>query len=59
VYNRWGNLVYESPVPYKDNWDGKSNVLINSAFVTEGTYYYQIFTNPESKPESGFIEVLK
>ncbi len=59
VYNRWGNLVYESPVPYKDNWDGKSNVLINSAFVTEGTYYYQIFTNPESKPESGFIEVVK
>ncbi len=59
VYNRWGNLVYESPVPYKDNWDGKSNVLINSEYVTQGTYYYQIFTTPESKPESGFVEVVK
>ncbi len=59
VYNRWGNIVYDSPVPYQDNWDGRSNVLVDQPFVTSGTYFYQIFKTPNSSPESGYIEIVK
>ena len=59
VYNRWGNLVYESPIPYEDNWDGKSNTIIDQNYVPTGTYFYQIFKTPESTPESGYIEIVK
>ena len=59
IYNRWGNLVYESDIPYKDDWDGKSNVLVSQPFVPAGTYFYQIIKNSSSLPESGYIEVIK
>ncbi len=59
IYNRWGNLVYESDTPYKDNWDGRSNVVIDQPYVPAGTYYYQIIKKSDSLPESGFIEVIK
>ena len=59
IYNRWGNLVYESDIPYKDDWDGKSNVLVSQPFVPAGTYFYQIIKNSTSFPESGYIEVIK
>ncbi len=59
IYNRWGNLVYESPIPYEDNWDGKSNTIIDQNYVPTGTYFYQIFKTPASEPESGYIEVVK
>lgn len=59
IYNRWGNVVYESPIPYQDNWDGKNNVLVDQDYVPAGTYYYQIYKTPEGIPESGFIELIK
>ena len=59
IYNRWGNLVYESDTPYKDNWDGRSNVVIDQPYVPAGTYYYQIIKKSDSLPQSGFIEVIK
>ena len=59
IYNRWGNLVYTSEVPYQDTWDGRSNVGIDQPYVPAGTYFYQIYKTPDSSPESGFIEVLK
>jgi gliding motility-associated-like protein len=37
LYNRWGNLVYQSTDP-KECWDGKSN----GQHVPEGTYFYII-----------------
>jgi gliding motility-associated-like protein len=42
IYNRWGNLVYQSE-RYQNDWDGKSNasMAIGSTLPT-GTYYYTI-----------------
>lgn len=59
IYNRWGNLVYVSQMPYHDDWDGRTNVGIDQAFVPTGTYFYQIYKTPDDTPESGYIEVLK
>ena len=59
IYNRWGNIIYESPTPYLDNWDGTSNVLVDQPYVPAGTYFYQIYKTPDSTPESGYIEVMK
>ena len=58
IYNRWGNLVYVSQIPYQDDWDGRTNVGIDQAYVPTGTYFYQIYKTPDSIPESGYIEVL-
>lgn len=37
VYNRWGNLVYETTEP-AINWDGK--VIQTKTIASEGTYFY-------------------
>jgi gliding motility-associated-like protein len=58
VYNRWGNLVYQSQ-PYKNDWNG---------YYTEGgnvdgplpasTYFYLIDTMKKSQnPYKGYIEI--
>lgn len=45
VYNRWGNVVYQSS-NYKNDWDGTANQGIKvtgaKADLPDGTYYYQI-----------------
>ena len=45
IYNRWGNLVYESN-DYKNDWDGTANQGVNVSRagrnLPEGTYYYQV-----------------
>ncbi|NDF60814.1 MAG: hypothetical protein EB100_07000, partial [Crocinitomicaceae bacterium] len=44
IFNRWGSLVYKSPVPYndEDGWDGTPNVggTLGSERLPSGTYYY-------------------
>ncbi|MGZ3833321.1 MAG: T9SS type B sorting domain-containing protein [Mucilaginibacter sp.] len=54
VYNRYGNLVYQSK-GYSKPWDGTAN----GSEVPVGTYYYII--NPEngSKQLSGSVTVLR
>lgn len=37
IYNRWGNLVFETTDPLI-NWDGK--VIQSKLLSTEGTYFY-------------------
>ena len=44
VFNRWGDLVYKSDKPYKNDWDGKSNQgnkLIGNE-LPEGIYYFRV-----------------
>ncbi len=45
VYNRWGNLVYQSE-DYKNDWDGTANQGIRTSgtgqTLPDGTYYYQV-----------------
>jgi gliding motility-associated-like protein len=36
VFNRWGQVVYESPTPYKNDWSGTG---INGDILPEGVYY--------------------
>ena len=38
IFNRWGNLIYESAPGYTNPWNGKHN----GKELTVGTYYYVI-----------------
>jgi len=38
IFNRWGNLIYESSAGYTNPWNGKHN----GKELTVGTYYYVI-----------------
>ena len=49
VYNRWGNLVYESS-DYKNDWNGGS--------LTAGTYYY-VLRSPLGYRCRGWVALLK
>jgi gliding motility-associated-like protein len=49
VYNRWGKNVFESSIPYMDDWDGGG--------VPSGTYYYLIYPDQNIQPLSGFLEI--
>ena len=53
VFNRWGNLVYESS-DYKNDWNGK-NALGED--LSDDTYYYTLEI-PGTKTYKGFV-VLK
>jgi gliding motility-associated-like protein len=61
IYNRWGNLVYETTDP-KIMWDGKSMQM--KEIVTEGTYFYVCQVNEirvagiKSRYLKGFVQVF-
>ncbi len=63
VYNRWGNLVYETTDPII-NWDGNN---LNQKPLADGTYYYtcRIYENSQgvereaTEALSGFIHLLR
>jgi gliding motility-associated-like protein len=52
VFNRWGNLVYQSD-NYQNDWDGRANQgIVIGDQVPDGTYYYIIRVNgTEYKPK--------
>ncbi|MFH6604733.1 gliding motility-associated C-terminal domain-containing protein [Maribacter algicola] len=59
IFNRWGNIVYESN-DYKNDWGGfaPDNSLGNSGMLPSGTYYYIIgFNDLETQPVSGYIYI--
>lgn len=62
IYNRWGQLVYETKDPYF-NWDGK--VIQTKMMASEGTYFYTCVVNElrvkPTKPRllKGYIQVFK
>ncbi|MBN9295973.1 MAG: tandem-95 repeat protein [Filimonas sp.] len=51
IYNRWGNMVYQSN-DYKNNWDGSG--------LNDGTYYYVLKLNTSSgqKIYKGWVELI-
>ncbi len=51
VFNRWGNLIYETTDP-ELNWNGNSN---DGKEISEGTYYYTC-TVFEDSAELGTVE---
>ncbi|MBS0028708.1 gliding motility-associated C-terminal domain-containing protein [Chitinophaga sp. 22321] len=52
IYNRWGNMVYQSK-NYQNEWNGKD--------LNEGTYYYILKLNTPNGERSykGWIELLR
>lgn len=52
IYNRWGNMVYQSK-DYQNTWDGNS--------LNEGTYYYilKLRTSDGERDYKGWIELLR
>ncbi len=55
IFNRWGNEVYESAIPYTDDWEGK----YKNEYLPTGTYYYVIDKGNGEPVETGFIEFVK
>jgi len=61
MYNRWGNIVFETSEPAL-KWDGKSKQLKQP--VTDGTYYYICVVNElhyygiKTRKLKGFVQVL-
>jgi len=51
VYNRWGNLVFETK-NYQNDWDGKWDTTP----LAPGTYFYLIHSGQEKK-QSGYIQI--
>lgn len=52
IYNRWGNMVYQSK-NYRNDWDGRG--------LNEGTYYYllKLKTPTGEQTYKGWIELLR
>lgn len=57
IYNRWGELLYESKNGYVDPWDG----TYNGTNLPIGTYYYVILLNhPDSEePITGPVTIVR
>ncbi len=58
VYNRWGNLVYQSQ-PYQNDWNGyfTEGVKVNGP-LPASTYFYLIDTNKKSQDLiKGYLEI--
>uniref|UniRef100_UPI002632B063 DUF7507 domain-containing protein n=1 Tax=uncultured Psychroserpens sp. TaxID=255436 RepID=UPI002632B063 len=59
IYNRWGNIVYETRA-YRNDWDGTSNgraVLSQGDKLPVGTYYYVIDLGNGSEPRVGWLYI--
>lgn len=50
VFNRWGQLVYETK-NYRNNWNGGDS--------PDGTYYYELIVERKSKPYTGHVTILR
>jgi gliding motility-associated-like protein len=62
IYNRWGSLVYQSSIPYLDDWDGKPSkdvMSIGTETLPTGTYYYVIDKGNGDPVEYGYLELVK
>ncbi len=60
VYNRWGNLVYES-LDYQNNWGGTSDIGLQFGGnnLPEGTYFYQIQIEGETEIRNGILTIWR
>jgi gliding motility-associated-like protein len=60
VYNRWGNLVYES-LNYQNDWGGTSDIGVQFGGdrLPEGTYYYQIQIEGETEIRNGILTIWR
>lgn len=57
VYNRWGNLVYESEGEIPE-WDGRN---MNGSALLDGTYFWIVYYQLDGSEniQNGFVEVMR
>lgn len=55
VFNRWGDEVFRSSIPYRNNWEG----TYNGQDLPPGTYFYVINYGDGSVPRRGFLMILR
>lgn len=55
LFNRWGDEVYRSPVPYENDWRG----TFNGEDVPAGTYFYIIDLGDGSPPINGYTVIQR
>lgn len=55
IFNRWGDEVYRSEVPYPSNWGGK----YNGEDLPDGTYFYIVEFGDGSDPLTGFVVIQR
>lgn len=55
IFNRWGDEVFRSGLPYENDWDGR----FNGQNLPADTYYYVInFGNDEAR-QTGFVVIQR
>ncbi len=55
IFNRWGDEVFRSPVPYQNNWDG----TFNGEDLPAGTYFYVVKFGDDFEDKTGFIMIQR
>lgn len=55
IFNRWGDEVYRSPVPYPNDWGG----TFNGSDLPMDTYFYILNLGDGSEPQSGFLLIQR
>jgi gliding motility-associated-like protein len=60
VFNRWGNLVYESD-NYQNNWDGicTTGLILAGERLPESTYYYIVQIEGENETRKGYLTLWR
>lgn len=55
VYNRWGQMLFQSPRGYPEPWDGR----YKGEDLPVGTYYYVIYSDNFEDPFTGPITIVR
>ena len=55
IINRWGDEVYRSPRPYRNDWNG----TYNGEPLPVGTYFYIVDFGNGQTPESSFLMIQR
>lgn len=55
IFNRWGDEVYRSVQPYRNNWDG----TFNGEDLPADTYFYIINFGDGRPPQNGYLMIQR
>lgn len=55
IFNRWGDEVYRSPVPYPNDWSG----TFNGEDLPVDTYFYILDLGDGSEPIAGYLMIQR
>lgn len=55
IFNRWGDEVFRSSTPYRNNWDGR----FNGQNLPADTYFYVINFGDNEPRQTGFVMIQR